>query len=667
MYSTSQENFWADDFGDDYISRNKSSAVYKSKRNLFREIFKNIDKRNVHSIVELGANIGLNLAALQEINEEFEAAVHPIEYTAVEINERACDELGKMKKLNVINESILNLGNTDERDFVFTCGVLIHIDPASLDKVYQVMYDMSSKYICVCEYYNPTPTSIPYRGNEDKLFKRDFAGEMLDKFPGLKLVDYGFAYHRDPDHPLDDVTWFLLENTRKFNPNSKCNMPVSLLYRSVSATSRCIEGNVLVCHKDTIFDTFGFCGGHEGWGTRQWAGLMPRGISAERGFFNNGLMYNEMHGISSIDKLPIKPRQNSGHVLIDDILYILGGFSYTPLTVEELQRCKILPSKKGVYTYSDGVCCKLGDNSLLPLNEISLPIPISDFGMVYHKASKMIYIVTGCNYDSNSFNCNETIPAYDNVPIGCVFLRFSISEDRQLVEDEVSPCKFPGTPRFMSNVFIRDDCIYVIGGVSVAGGMVDGSKGYDEWLYSNVLDSWRYCIKKDEWTRLHDYPIAMSCQGHVLYQDKYAILLGGVSYNKTAIMNNVVDTSELRKKKDKRFPFNNVSSIQLQHPVSDTMSSQYNKYCSNMIVVYDTERDLYEVSDIVLPFNMSSPKAVIKDDVLHIVGGEANPTLLYGQFYGINLGCMLRMKVRPVPGVGVSLEQALRERMEWDR
>jgi hypothetical protein len=86
-----------------------------------------------------------------------------------------------------------------------------------------------------------------------------------------------------------------------------------------------------------------------------------------------------------------------------------------------------------------------------------------------------------------------------------------------------------------------------------------------------------------------------------------------------------------------------------------------------MIVVYDTERDLYEVSDIVLPFNMSSPKAVIKDDVLHIVGGEANPTLLYGQFYGINLGCMLRMKVRPVPGVGVSLEQALRERMEWDR
>jgi len=24
-------------------------------------------------------------------------------------------------------------------------------------------------------------------------------------------VDYGFTYHRDPRHPLDDSTWFLME------------------------------------------------------------------------------------------------------------------------------------------------------------------------------------------------------------------------------------------------------------------------------------------------------------------------------------------------------------------------------------------------------------------------------------------------------------------------
>jgi spore coat polysaccharide biosynthesis protein SpsF len=43
------------------------------------------------------------------------------------------------------------------------------------------------------------------------LFKRDFAGEMMDRYPDLKLLDYGFVYHRDPAFPDDDITWFLME------------------------------------------------------------------------------------------------------------------------------------------------------------------------------------------------------------------------------------------------------------------------------------------------------------------------------------------------------------------------------------------------------------------------------------------------------------------------
>ena len=61
----------------------------------------------------------------------------------------------------------------------------------------------------VAEYYNPYPTKVPYRDNSDKLFKRDFAGELIDRFD-LRLVDYGFVYHRDK-FPQDDITWFLLE------------------------------------------------------------------------------------------------------------------------------------------------------------------------------------------------------------------------------------------------------------------------------------------------------------------------------------------------------------------------------------------------------------------------------------------------------------------------
>lgn len=53
--------------------------------------------------------------------------------------------------------------------------------------------------------------TIPYRGHEQRLFKRDFAGEMLDAYPDLRLVDYGFVYRRDPVFPADDLTWFLME------------------------------------------------------------------------------------------------------------------------------------------------------------------------------------------------------------------------------------------------------------------------------------------------------------------------------------------------------------------------------------------------------------------------------------------------------------------------
>lgn len=90
-------------------------------------------------------------------------------------------------------------------------GVLIHINPDMLQKVYDKLYGCTSKYLLIAEYYNPKPVAIDYRGHENKLFKRDFAGELMDKFSDLTLRDYGFIYHRDPSFPQDDVTWFLLE------------------------------------------------------------------------------------------------------------------------------------------------------------------------------------------------------------------------------------------------------------------------------------------------------------------------------------------------------------------------------------------------------------------------------------------------------------------------
>lgn len=89
--------------------------------------------------------------------------------------------------------------------------MLIRIHPEGLGDVYQRLYDSTARSLCVAEYYNPTPMEVTYRGHERRLFKRDFAGEIMDRFPDVRLVDYGFVYHRDPQFPQDDFTWFLME------------------------------------------------------------------------------------------------------------------------------------------------------------------------------------------------------------------------------------------------------------------------------------------------------------------------------------------------------------------------------------------------------------------------------------------------------------------------
>jgi pseudaminic acid biosynthesis-associated methylase len=201
-YKTEQEEFWASEFGNGYLSRNDSEHLIVSRMVHFAKFLKSAPR--VRSIMELGCNIGLNLQALNRLNKDFELS-------AYEINPIAA---AKAKELNVANitcDTILNKIKSERTfDLAFTSGVLIHIDPAHLEAVYQNLYDLSARYILINEYYNPTPLMVEYRGAKDRLFKRDFAGELIDKF-NLRLIDYGFLYRRDNYFPRDDSTWFLLE------------------------------------------------------------------------------------------------------------------------------------------------------------------------------------------------------------------------------------------------------------------------------------------------------------------------------------------------------------------------------------------------------------------------------------------------------------------------
>lgn len=205
-YKTEQEAFWNGEFGDAYISRNESNELLEGKIALWKKVLGNVE--NIGSVIEFGANIGLNLKAMKTVLPDLECS-------AIEINHKAASILKEDTffegKINVFEQSILEYEPKEEYDFAFTAGVLIHINPDELDGVYEKLYRSSKRYICICEYYNPTPVTVDYRGNKNRLFKRDFAGEFMDKFSDMQLVEYGFAYHRDERYRIDDANWFLLE------------------------------------------------------------------------------------------------------------------------------------------------------------------------------------------------------------------------------------------------------------------------------------------------------------------------------------------------------------------------------------------------------------------------------------------------------------------------
>ena len=200
MKFNSQEKFWQGNFGNSYIKRNNQQKIVKNNFHFFKKVFNK--KIKINSLIELGPNVGLNIIALNKIFKN-------LSITAVEINKNACEHLKKIKNVRVINNSILKFNLKAKFDLVLIKGVMIHVHPKNLKKLYKQIEKLSKKYILISEYYNPYPISIDYRGYKNKLFKNDYAGDFLKIYKNYKLIDHGFNYHLDK-YPQDDSNWFLL-------------------------------------------------------------------------------------------------------------------------------------------------------------------------------------------------------------------------------------------------------------------------------------------------------------------------------------------------------------------------------------------------------------------------------------------------------------------------
>ncbi len=204
-FKTEQEAFWHGDFGDSYTDRNDGDDIVRSNLLFWGGLLKRTGP--IHSCFEIGCNRGINLDAIKTL-------LPGCKTSGLEINSYAAKECSR-KGHHVVEGSILLAPPETQlagiADMSFASGVLIHIEPNSLDAAYDLLYSTAKKFIMISEYFNPSPVAISYRGHEDRLFKRDFAGELWAKYPTLRLVDYGFVWSKDPVAPKDDTTWFLFQ------------------------------------------------------------------------------------------------------------------------------------------------------------------------------------------------------------------------------------------------------------------------------------------------------------------------------------------------------------------------------------------------------------------------------------------------------------------------
>ncbi len=202
--SAAQIEFWRGAFGDAYTERNAATPErLRARVALWAEILSHMLSAPPATVLEVGANLGINLRALRVLTDARFFAVEPNDKARGILVADGIVAAGDVRKGTALAIDLPDGG----ADLAFTSGVLIHIDPDDLAASVAEIHRCARRWIICIEYFSDKPEHVPYRGHDDTLFKRDFGGFWLDQFPDLSTVAYGFAWKRITG--LDNLTWWL--------------------------------------------------------------------------------------------------------------------------------------------------------------------------------------------------------------------------------------------------------------------------------------------------------------------------------------------------------------------------------------------------------------------------------------------------------------------------
>lgn len=194
---------WTGDFGNSYTQRNASMPDAR------RQMWQMLLPSNCQSVLEVGANIGLNLEAIGTISD---AELYAVEPNAIAREELIAAEF--VHERNVRGDYADKIGFPDEiADLVITSGLLIHIPTDKLIPSMKEIHRCAKRWIISAEYFAPSEEMIPYRGHMDALWRRDYGSIWLDNFPDLHCQGAVFAWKRMTG--LDNLTFWIFEKGAK--------------------------------------------------------------------------------------------------------------------------------------------------------------------------------------------------------------------------------------------------------------------------------------------------------------------------------------------------------------------------------------------------------------------------------------------------------------------
>ena len=148
---------WSGQFGNEYIERNRKLTNFQYNNTDRLEVTKSFfaDIPRDASILELGCNVGNIIRILDSMGF--------YDVTGIDVNKKAIEIISKAHPYYYfINTSIEDFKIGRFYDLVYTSGVLIHQNPATIGKIIQKMEVLSKKWIFGFEDYAPKFEKIDY-------------------------------------------------------------------------------------------------------------------------------------------------------------------------------------------------------------------------------------------------------------------------------------------------------------------------------------------------------------------------------------------------------------------------------------------------------------------------------------------------------------------------